>query len=346
MTKVVQNTIQSNNSYEKSANNTNCCEIHNPQKVRIFSSFLDTLAQPSEKYRSTLQTLVKRAGAKWLQRSLILKLIDLNSPLKKSYWNTWHCSNILLQEGKKIVTKYCNNRWCPVCNRIRTAKLINGYLPEFKKMVDPRFVTLTIPNVPAHELRSTFYQMVQEFNRIRKVLVYQNIRINAIRKLECTYNEVTNTYHPHYHLILEGEVPGSGLISEWLKRFPDAEKWCQDNKAASEGDLIELCKYSAKLFSKKQTGKEDGKTIIEVNPVALDVIYQAMYRIRTLQSMGWIKKISEDINELDSQVIEDLQDNIDVWTWEQDISDWVNSSGELLTGCEAYKQYEVRFSSG
>lgn len=310
------------------------------------SILLDTLAQPSEKYQSTIKTLAKRAGAKWLQRALILQLIELNSPLKKSYWNTWHCSNILLQEGKKIITKYCNNRWCPVCNRIRTAKLINGYLPEFKKMVDPRYVTLTFPNVSGPELRGAFLRMVQEFNRIRKVLVYQGIKINAIRKLECTHNELNDTYHPHYHLILEGKEIGDALIKEWLLRYPEAEDWCQTNIRADESTLIELCKYSAKLFTKSQTGKENGLTVISVNPRALDVIYQAMYRIRTLQSMGWIKKVSEDIEELDSQVIEDIQEGTDVWTWEQDASDWVNSSGEFLTGCEAYKQYEVRFQSG
>jgi hypothetical protein len=283
--------------------------------------------------------------AKYLSRALVLELVKLDSPLKQSYWNTWHCASIILQEGKKVRTKYCNNRWCAVCGKIRTAKLINGYLPEFKKMVDPRYVTLTFPNVAGPELRNAFFGMVQEFNRIRKVLMYKGIRINAVRKLECTWNKLTNMYHPHYHLILEGEEVGAELINEWLKRYPEAEKFCQDNKPADENTLIELCKYSTKLF-KTTKDKVTGKILIEADPVALDVIYQAMYRIRTIQSMGWIKKVSEDIDELDSQIIEDIKEGTDVWTWEQDVSDWVNSSGELLTGCDAYQKYELRFQSG
>lgn len=35
-------------------------------------------------------------------------------------------------------------------------------------------------------------------------------------------------------------------------------------------------------------------------------------------------------------------DEINVWSWEQGISDWVTSEGELLTGCNASRKYEVR----
>ena len=123
MTKVQENIIQLNTPVGNS------------------SLLLDKLAQPHtdspKKFKRNIDSLKKRARAKYISRALVLELTKLDSPLKKSYWNTWHCSNILYQEGKKITTKYCNNRWCLVCNRIRTGKLIAGYLPVMKAMKQP-----------------------------------------------------------------------------------------------------------------------------------------------------------------------------------------------------------------
>jgi plasmid rolling circle replication initiator protein Rep len=316
---------------------------------RINSSLLlDTLAQPHtagpKKYKKTLDSLKKRATVKYLQRALILKLIDLDSPLKQSYWHTWHCANILLQDGKKVTAKYCNNRWCPVCNRIRTAKMINGYLPEFKKMTDPRFITLTVVNVAESELDSTIDKMIREFKLTKNVFYgRRGFNINGIRKIEVTYNEKTNEYHPHFHIILDGKEVGEALIEEWLKRFPSADLRGQKNDKADTDSLTELCKYSTKLFE-KQTVKQGEKIIVQVNAKALDVIYQALRKRRIMQSMGWVKRVSEDVEEIDSQTYEDISEAVDVWTWEQEVSDWVNSAGEMLTGCEAYKDYELRFS--
>jgi len=333
MTKVSQNTIQINILPEN------------------FPLALDKLAQPcTDSFKSeknTLKTYEKRAKSKYLSNGLVLALTKLDSPLKKSYWNTWHCSKVILQDGKKLTTTYCNNRWCVQCNRIRTAKLIKAYLPELEKMEDPQFVTLTIPNVPGPELKSTIAGMILEFIRIKDLFIHRrDFRINGVRKLECTHNKITNEFHPHFHIVLDGKLSGEELINEWLRRYPGATRSAQDIRPADVNSMKELFKYATKLTTKNLITKENEKTVIEVNPQALDTIFQAMYKKRIFQSMGWIKQVSEDIDEVDSQIIEDVKEDIEVWTWEQDVSDWVNSSGELLTGCEAYQKYELRFSSG
>jgi hypothetical protein len=312
---------------------------------------LDTLAQPctdpSKSFKNTLKTYEKRARSKYLSNGLVLALTKLDSPLKQSYWNTWHCSKVILQDGKKLTTTYCNNRWCIQCNRIRTAKLIKAYLPELKKMVDPQFVTLTIPNVPDNELKSTIDGMIQEFIRIKDLFTHRrDFRINGVRKLECTHNKEKNDFHPHFHIVLDGKQVGEALIQEWLSRYPGATRSAQDIRPANLNSMIELFKYATKLTTKSLITKENDKTVIEVNAKALDTIFQAMYKKRIFQSMGWVKQVSEDIDEVDSQIIEDVEENIEVWTWEQEYSDWVSSSGELLTGCDAYQKYELRFQSG
>jgi len=99
---------------------------------------LDTLAQlgqrSSQRARSDAkparsEILLKRARAKYFSTPLAINLAKLRSPLEKSYRNTVYCSATLSQEDGKIVGSYCGNRWCMVCNRIRTARAIHRYLP-------------------------------------------------------------------------------------------------------------------------------------------------------------------------------------------------------------------------
>jgi methionine synthase II (cobalamin-independent) len=51
--------------------------------------------------------------------------------------------------------------------------------------------------------------------------------------------------------------------------------------------------------------------------------------------------LNEDIDEIQAEQIEDIKSDIDVWGWEQEFSDWLNSSGEFLTGCKAYERYKI-----
>jgi len=326
--------------------------VQNIAKIKIpdgnSGEALDKLAQPRTKSpeseaQTTLETFKRRAVAKFNSRALVLEMVKLDSPLKKSYWNTWHCSNIILQDGKTLTTKYCNNRWCTVCNRIRTGKLIKGYLPELKKMVDPQFVTLSIPTMPAEDLKSSIEAMTNTFIQIKNLFYgRKGFKINGIRKIECTHNKETDLYHPHFHIVLDGEEVGEALIVEWLKRCPEANRKGQDIRPADANSMKELFKYTTKLTTKNKVTREDNKVVMQINPEALDVIFRALYRKRTFQSMGWVKMVSEDVDEVDAQIVEDIEEATDVWKWEQEASDWVNSSGELLTGCDACEIYSLK----
>jgi hypothetical protein len=280
--------------------------------------------------------LSKRARDKWFSRGLVISLVDIwETPLKKSYWNTYHCATTLTQNGKKLTSRYCNNRWCMVCNRIRTGKLINGYLPQIKAMKEKYFLTLTIPNVWHQELRPAIKEMQRAI-----VLINRNIRekkkmnFQGIRKLECTYNATRNDYHPHFHLIVDSYAVAQEIRLQWLKRFPDAREWSQDITQASDTSAMELFKYFTKIISKPTAG--GGRRIIYAR--ALDTIFQAMQGMRVYQPLG-IRKISEDVDPDQAQIF-DLDEDNAAWTWNASNdeherhggSDWINKeTGEMLT---------------
>lgn len=286
--------------------------------------YLDTLAllrkaPPIEGYRGAKSVLLKRARSKYLSNNISLKLADLDTDLKKSYYNSFHCASLLQQKDNKLIGKYCNNRWCLVCNRIRTAKLINGYRKPLSELPDPYFVTLTVPNVPDHELRTTIKNLIHTFRKIKDTFRKRQTPIRGIRKIECTYNAQRNDYHPHLHLVVEGEDVGKGIISEWINHYPTAKRISQDIRPANENSILELFKYFTKLMAKDK----------QFHTQALDVIFQAMRGLRVFQPMG-IKKVKEDIDELLAETYEDLEDLETYWIWNE--NDWYDKdTGEALT---------------
>jgi hypothetical protein len=266
-----------------------------------------------------IEKLRKRARAKYVTNGVTLRLTKLDSTLHKSYLNTFFCASELRQSGDILTGKYCNNRWCVVCNRIRTAKLIQGYNTVLEDLPDKYFVTLTIPNVTASDLSVTIDEMITHLSGIVKRLRYKKLNIRLLRKLECTYNPLRNDYHPHFHLVVSGEQVARVIVDAWLKVYPGANMQAQDIRPADKGAIIELFKYFSKIISKGS-----------IYPEPLDIIFRAMYQRRVFQPVG-IKKITEDIEELQSEIYADLIEAERTWTWIE--SDWIDKeTGECLTG--------------
>lgn len=307
--------------------------IFEPENCHCKPVFLDTLAQPvlpsqCKPKVGALETLRKRAVAKYYTERILFPLIDLPSELNKRYWQTYHCVRTLLQDDTKITGKYCNQRWCFVCSRIRAGKLLNGYSKQLQALDDLRFATLTLKNVPGKDLANTLDTMVNTVIAIQKQFRrHKNCRIVGIRKLEITYNVQTDEYHPHIHFIVSGIQVAASLIDEWLKRIPEANRGAQDNRPCT--DLIEAFKYACKVYKSYQRGD---KKIIEVYPAhALDTMFKALVGRRIIQPMGGLRMVNEDLNDLASTV-NVANSRTEIWQWEQESCDWVNAEYECLAG--------------
>ena len=286
---------------------------------------LDTLAQ--------LRTcdpnrLLKRARSKYFTSSIAIGLADLKTPLEKYYWNAYHCCDRLLQQGATITGKYCNSRICNVCNRIRTAKAINGYAATLKLTIpNAQFVTLTRKNVTASALSETITKMCYDFRKILNANISKkrygkSVTMDGIRKLEITYNVLQNTFHPHFHIVT-GIESAEVLRSEWLKRNEGVtEKHAQDIRPVTDETLIELFKYATKVVTK-------GKRSVPFP--ALDVIMQSLHHRRIIQPFGAIRRVSEDVDELHSDIYPELPEyELMEWCWHE--HDWINCYAECLTG--------------
>ena len=314
-------------------------------KYDISATGLDTLEITSENVFDDLDftqsgkndqgTLVRRARSKYLNSALSGRLIYLNSPLRDKYRDTYYCSHTIRVNDDNAQSMFCKNRWCIICNRIRTAQLIQTYLPTLDTWTQKQFVTLTVPNCQAQGLSQKMGDMLKAFTKIKDRERKEKRKIIGIRKLEITYNRAKDDYHPHYHFILKDADSCHEIVKQWLKHFPDATNAAQDWKPADKNSCFELFKYFTKLTSNSSKDKS-------INVSALDTIFQSIQGVRTFQPFGFIahkcQPPPENV-EMQKQIYE-----TSIYTWEKSLSDFLDKdSGEFLTNYKPSK-HDVNFT--
>ena len=284
--------------------------------------------------------LENRSKRKFLAHDLSLALVKYcdehpeEGMLKSSYWNTYHCARNVAKKNSKIISNYCKTRWCLVCNSIRQTVLGKKYGPILDEWEDKYFVTLTVPNCSEGSLKEKILHMQKIFTQIKEMFYRRwkrgtGPKFKGLRKLECTYNPYRKDYHPHYHLIVSCKEMAEELVKEWLIRIPSCKPQAQDCRKADGNATKELFKY----FTKISTSKDPEK---RVAVHALNTIFNAIKGKRTFQPFGFkaLTITEEEIEEEETLEIEEDGDNveeIEVFTWQQELTDWVNQdTGELL----------------
>lgn len=308
--------------------------------------------------------LANRAKRKYMSDPLALSLVSYMEYLqeqtsdlseynyyqsyKRAYWRMWHCTrNLELNKGK-LRGRYCKNRLCVVCSSIRTASLTQKYIPKIEEWIREGgvyFVTLTIPNMIASRLRESIEFMQKTVTKIQGCIKKRAQRakekpVEGLRKFEVTYNAKSDTFHPHYHIIIQGKENAESFVDQWLKHTKQVGslEHCQDVKQANLGGGRELFKYFTKIVSSKKTSQ--GQQIRRIYTEAVHTIFESIKGVRTFQSFGFklLKADAPKDNELydfDLSIEESEQEN---YIWNQKLSDWFSTStGENLSGYRASK---------
>lgn len=347
-------------------------------KIKFSSSQLDKLAQLDQNTeilnykhftldqfkklfdRKTKEFFNKKASAKWITNKILQPLTFLQSDLREQYVNACKCGNLVQLDNGEMQTFRCKTRFCVECNRIRTGKLINRYLPVITKWKDKHFITLTVPNVKQEELKDTIDKMQKNLSLIQRQIKREEMisqRLEMIKKLEITYNFKTKTFHPHFHIITKDEEQAYEIKYYWLKRFKKAKCEAQDIRKADDNTAKELFKYFTKFWKFDFTNKK-----IELySPEVLDAIFNALKGRRIVQNVGFkaieysdytgatndemyihLKEAADILTEqyqiIDKKGkgIEKTMYNTGYYVYSYKLKDWVDkNTGELLSGYKA-----------
>lgn len=296
------------------------------------SKYLDGLQE------AEIQQLKRKARSKWYTEKISQKLVELDSPMLKTYERALTCCENIKRDGKKLTSRYCNARHCHTCNRIRTAKAINGYSSQFSKISDLFMTTLTIPNVKANQLKKVASEMLNQCTNIVRVLrEKKKVDISGVRKIEVTYNSTNDTYHPHIHILHSGNV-GNAIIASWLNRYQKAKRVAQDTRIADQNSVNELFKYTTKIIVKDKA--EPNERAIAIYLRAIDTIMISLEKKRTFQTFGKIKKVSEEVEKLSSEEYSFTENYRTYYVWDNDnYYDW--ETGQKLT---QFKPPEIKLN--
>jgi hypothetical protein len=206
-------------------------------------------------------------------------------------------------------------------------------MPSIQAMAEKWFLTLSRPNVVGAELEAEIKYYLRSASLIQRHLREKlGLEYSSLRKIECTYNEEVNTYHPHFHFIFDSQEAAQAFLDEWLSRNPTA-KLDKGNqlKRADDNSVLELFKYFTKVVSKSKSKTANGaqSSDYRIHLHALDTMFVAMRAVRTFQPCGVVKFVSEEVEP--EQALESGRAEVNHWKWLK--YDWVNiDTAQALTG--------------
>ncbi|MEK0111613.1 protein rep [Streptococcus suis] len=201
---------------------------------------------------------------------------------------------------------FCKNKLCPMCNWRRSMK----YSYQTSRIIDeaikqqPKgrflFLTLTVKNVPGELLNDTISQLTKSFDRLfKRAKVMKNL-IAYLRSVEVTHNELTNTYHPHIHVLLMVRPSYFQSKNDYITQLEWSDLWANSLKIdytpvvdirpikstdkGLKGAILETAKYPTKPIQ-----------LTLDNASVVEYLYKGLYRKRQLGFGGLFKEIKKQL---------------------------------------------------
>ncbi|WP_406877829.1 protein rep [Staphylococcus aureus] len=187
------------------------------------------------------------------------------------YWLIEECGTFLSFVGDKELNKikmhrgnFCKHRFCPMCawrKARKDALELSLMMQDIKISYDKAFIflTLTTPNVVAERLGDEIKRYNKSFDKLFKRKVVKREVKGYVRKLEITYNEKRDDYHPHFHVLIVvnksyfTDVKAYLNQKEWLRLWREATGISEITqvdvrrvKEQNSNELYEMAKYTGK----------------------------------------------------------------------------------------------------
>jgi plasmid rolling circle replication initiator protein Rep len=176
-------------------------------------------------------------------------------------------------DGKvKLLPCPCDSMFCPECATRRSRPLVK----KLKRMVNRLgrsywFLTLTVPNVE-NLSRADISDISGQFAELWNSWVFQEFEDEkgvtrkihgGVRSIECVYNQKSNSWHPHIHVLFEGprrlpwwwltllkaawnRITGGARYLHLERAYTVTQRGKKKYNHLNEKALKEVCKYVTK----------------------------------------------------------------------------------------------------
>ncbi|HCU9055951.1 TPA: protein rep [Staphylococcus aureus] len=229
------------------------------------------------------------------------------------------CGTFLSFVGDKELNKikmhrgnFCKHRFCPMCawrKARKDALELSLMMQDIKISYDKAFIflTLTTPNVVAERLGDEIKRYNKSFDKLFKRKVVKRVVKGYVRKLEITYNEKRDDYHPHFHVLIVvnksyfTDVKAYLNQKEWLRLWREATGISEITqvdvrrvKEQNSNELYEMAKY---------TGKDSDYLS---NEKVFKVFYESLKGKRAFAYGGLFKEVRKKLKNGDLDYLKDV----------------------------------------
>lgn len=304
--------------------------------------------------KSVIQKLTEKKHSMSTAADWIKKHLSDNA-----YVNYKQCGNYLIMleneerdKQKLDVGFFCKQRLCSGCAwraAVSAAQCVSAIsaaaVNEHKR--EMLFVTLTIPNVKGHDLREAIRHLYQSWNRMIRRKRYA-VWADNIRKLEITYNEQRNDFHPHLHIIVYVKrgyfktgnyISHQQLLADWRQATRDETitqvnvKKCRDQGTTNA--ILEVSKYSCKSSDYMKSEQ------------VFDVMYKALHHTRLMTYAGLAADLRTCYNNGELSAYEETDKTKYVWrvvyAWHALASEYIESNAQPYDAAvETVENYQNR----
>lgn len=235
--------------------------------------------------------------------------------------NLYYCAKSIVVDGEFKLKRIssCRTRMCPVCDWRRSIKshavackvfhelcnLDSATLDSLSR-VNLVFITLTIRNCSADKLPETLDKLYSSWRRLIRTDMYKNAVLGSMRSIEITYNENTNTYHPHIHALLhctdvyyysDTYITHEHLKKYWQKAlqveyepYVDIRPFKAANVKELNKSISEVTKYVVKTGNILRYSVADSK-----KADILETLFNSIFRRRLIAYQGDLRKIKHNL---------------------------------------------------
>ena len=264
------------------------------------------------KYKSQVTKILHKAKIKKeYNQDVISWLISQNETEKALKIS--HCASYIgitdIQGIAKVVkADFCRERICHVCAWRRQSKFVAQMLPVIEHLqlrgYDFLFATLTLKNVPYEALEKTIDLLMKGYHKLHRKTKIKRSWEGITRSLELTYNEETDTFHPHIHLLI-------AVKQEYFKNpdlYISQEELCQTWKDILNLDYMPLCDIR-KVNDTGEAAVETLKYALKPskNEKALSAFYNILKGRRLVSFTGVFAQMRKALK---LSTIDDLEDDI------------------------------------
>lgn len=254
---------------------------------------------------------------------------------------------------------FCCTRLCPTCAKRKSLRwifalsLMIEYVNSKYDNYEYLLLTLTAPNVKGDDLHDELKKYSKAFDQMLKRKKYKDVIEGFIRKLEITYNKKTETYHPHYHVIIavdktyfkKGYINRDTWLSDWQRAMKDSSITQVDirrvyNKSTVDSDLTKSSIQTGILEVAKYTAKSGDYLISEDVFVTF---WKALKHMREFTFGGVFKETHELFKEGELDYL--IPDDNTEWVYRL-IYKWSNSNlsySEFLKDIKTNDEFENEF---